>query len=630
MSKVYSFTFISPTELDAVSPDKVLPPSFRTVQNFQPVPEGSFQRRNGVTSDVIVAATTGQDCQLISPIYLKGNSNLARVAAVTRDQDCTFYSNAGAGGGWTTIFGGGLTHNAEDGVYSVANALGSDNETHLIVTKYSPNEGSCCFAFMDDFTYKTFDATGSVDIITLNWRSAAASAFHDGKMWVVCTSERNFGSSSDATDTGKNVDEAVDLTETVITMEASHGIVADELIWIDSEAMFVVSVATNDLTVIRGVYGTIAATHNTATDVYSNVGTLNTHKNRVRWSKTFLWDATITSWTGAGTGYMDLPCVGSNAAVGACSFKGQLYVLTTSDLFVITGNTSAQYGYTRIMSTPSAIGTTMWASDRYLFWVDANGMHQFTGTEEMNISESHRPVAFKALQVEQYNYFGTALEGSRMPTAFINEKKGLYGVNFPPNEDGAPGGDIWIYNYMTRTFETIVISKPTNVASVSYVSDCHDTGVIWMGTGNLSSAACEGGELSFEPVQVGTNAEKDFEGDAVVGIIETGDINFAALSGGSYDDAVKITHMDLYAIPDAAEDVTVKLDLIIDNTSITQQTLTISADATATQPIRYLVPLASSRTGSFVKVKVTEETALGKTDIRRIDVFYKEQKRAIR
>jgi len=625
MSKVFSFTFINPTETDAVSPDKILPPSFRTVQNFQPQPEGSFQRRNGVTSDVIKSAATGQDCQLISPIYLKGNSGTAKIAAVTRDQDCVFYKDDGAG--WVVFGGGGLSHNAEDGVYSVANALDSDNETNLIATKYSPNEGSCCFAFLDDYTYKTFDATGNVDIITLNWRNAAASGFHRGKMWVLCTSETTFGALSDFADSGKNVGEAVDLTETVITMEASHGIVANDMIYIDSEAMFVVSVDTNNLTVIRGVYGTAAATHTLGTDVYKKTGTNNTHKNRLRWSKVLNWDSQIQSWTGAGTGYMDLPCVGGNAGVGVCSFRGMLYVLTTSELFVITGDTSAQYGYHRIMSTPSAIGTTFWASDRYLFWVDALGIHQFDGAGEVNVSEMYKPVAFKALQVEQYDCFNTSLVGSRMPTAFINEKKKWYGVNFPPNGT-APGGDIWIYDYGTRSMNTYAISKPTGVDSISYVSDYHDTGVVWIGTGNQSSAAVEGGELAFEPVQVGTNAEKDFEGDAVVGILETGDINFAALNGGSYDDAVTFNHIDLYAVPDAAEDVTVKLDLIIDNTSITQQTKTLTADASATQPVRYLVPLHTSRTGAFMKIKITEETPLGKADIRRIDVFYDLKKRS--
>ena len=47
-----------------------------------------------------------------------------------------------------------------------------------------------------------------------------------------------------------------------VTLDGSHGIVAGEVIRLDSEQMFVVSVSTNDLTVIRAWDGSVLASHN--------------------------------------------------------------------------------------------------------------------------------------------------------------------------------------------------------------------------------------------------------------------------------------------------------------------------------------------------------------------------------
>jgi len=42
----------------------------------------------------------------------------------------------------------------------------------------------------------------------------------------------------------------------------------------------------------------------------------------------------------------------------------------------------------------------------------------------------------------------------------------------------------------------------------------------------------------------------------------------------------------------------------------------------ATQPQHYVVPIPISRTGSFFKIKITEDTASVKGDLRRADLFY--------
>jgi hypothetical protein len=62
---------------------------------------------------------------------------------------------------------------------------------------------------------------------------------------------------------------AVNSTVTV-TLDSSHGIVAGEVIRIGSEQMFVISVSTNDLTVIRAFDGSVLAAHNDDAAIHVN------------------------------------------------------------------------------------------------------------------------------------------------------------------------------------------------------------------------------------------------------------------------------------------------------------------------------------------------------------------------
>jgi hypothetical protein len=62
---------------------------------------------------------------------------------------------------------------------------------------------------------------------------------------------------------------AVNGTVTV-TIDGSHGILAGEVIRLDSEQMFVVSVSTNDLTVIRAWDGSVLASHNDDVAIHVN------------------------------------------------------------------------------------------------------------------------------------------------------------------------------------------------------------------------------------------------------------------------------------------------------------------------------------------------------------------------
>jgi len=59
-------------------------------------------------------------------------------------------------------------------------------------------------------------------------------------------------------------------SEVAVTVDSSHGIVAGEVIRIESEQMYVVAVATNDLTVIRAYNGSVLAAHNDDTAIHIN------------------------------------------------------------------------------------------------------------------------------------------------------------------------------------------------------------------------------------------------------------------------------------------------------------------------------------------------------------------------
>ena len=230
------------------------------------------------------------------------------------------------------------------------------------------------------------------------------------------------------------------------------------------------------------------------------------------------------------------------------------------------------------------------------------------------------------MNVEGYNIDGVGREG-RLPTAFVNDKLGIYGIHFPKTT--ACSGEVsWLYYYRRGTIETYTYSYLSNLEDITYVSDYHPSGKVWMGTGNVSSNIVYGGLYPFEPVNVAANAENDWAGsNGISTVIDTGDINIAALNGGSYDDATKINRIDVYYVPDVAQDVTLKMDVAIDGTifddAVTRTTATLAKDtAGKLAPVRVTMPLPSLRTGSFVRIKLTEDDSNGKVSIRRMDIYY--------
>ena len=455
MNQLYSINLVNIKVVDAVAADKIFPPHFRTVQNRQPIPEGAFKKRDGLASADVVTSSKKWECQLITPFFLKGSPVADTIAAFSDETTpnlCHLFKYVGTT--WSQITSASTTPESsivDDGFYYVTNALSLvgtvltpvlvlvKSETTNTAWNNTTAEKNCCYFIYRNpangvFTVKSVGNAGydtiTPTIKTLNWQSATCAEYHLNKLWVGGIRE--------------------------------------------SSNPELIAAADNLL--------------------------VNRH-NRIRWCKTGSIDANYSgtgagnegSWGGSGTGYLDVPVTGEHLVVGLRSFRGKLYVLTTSDLFVVTGTTSAQFGLTRLLSTPSAIGLTMWASDDYLFWADANGIHQFNGSSSKNITEDTVPVAYKQKQIEQYNQIGTGVATGygKVPTAFINEKLKIYGIHWPDlssaNYSGSPnlaGKETWLYNYKSQTFSTYVYNLESNYNDVNYISDYHDTGFIWMGLSN--------------------------------------------------------------------------------------------------------------------------------------------------
>ena len=660
-NQLFSIDLLQPKVIDSVGDDKIYPPHFKTVQNRQPIPEGAFKKRDGLASGDVITSSKKWECQLITPFFLKGSSNDDIIAAFSDETTpnlCHLFKNID--GSWSQITSASTVPESsiiDDGFYYVCNALsakGKDINPVLILVKAettnavadSTSEKNCCFAIYKGLGDKGTATGGSNKVLN------DSTKLWDIDEWIGGTIEITSGTGADTIQT------ITDSDPTSITWTGGSSVTPDttsvyRLTSVNNTSYFIKSIGNKASTNAANIktlnwqsamcaeyhlnklwVGGIRESVNP--DLIASVTNplVNRH-NRIRWSKTGDWDNNYTgigagdagSWGESGTGYLDIPVTGEHRVVGMRQFRGQLYILTTSDLFVLTGTTSAQFGLTRICSSPSAVGQTMWTSDNYLFWADANGIQQFNGSQIKNVTEDTVPLAYKQKQIEQYDILGTTVATGygKVPTAFINEKLKIYGIHWPDlssaNYSGSPnlaGKETWLYNYKSQAFSKYVYNQESNYNDVNYVSDYHDTGFVWMGMCNTSADNPVAAKYTFEP----TTDDTADPGGAITTILETGDLNLASLNGFSYEDASRLSRLDLYVVPDSSTDVTYKLDITIDNSAQTQQTVTVSASSGATQPQYVVVPLPAMKTGSFFRIKLTEDTASVKGDLRRADLFY--------
>lgn len=727
MNQLFSIDLLGLKVVDVVSSDKIYPPHFKTVQNRQPVPEGAFKKRDGLVDGDLNSTAKKWECQLITPFFFKGSPNTDTIAAyseLTTDNLCHLFKNVD--GVWSQITysgaesSGTATNGSSTTLVQSVHTWTTNEFAGATVRIIDASDSSVHYAVItsNNGTTLTFPTIGITVASSDTYIIVESSIVNDG-FYYVCNALTTVSNvitpvlilvkaeSTDAaydSNTDKNCCFAIyrspsDGTISVRSIGNDASTKTPAIQTINWQSAMCAEYHLNKLWV-----GGLRETLNPDLIASGSNALVNRH-NRIRWSKTGDWDTNYTgtgagdagSWAEAGTGYLDIPVTGEHRVVGLRQFRGQLYALTTSDLFIVTGTTSAQFGLTRICSSPSAVGQTMWASDNYLFWADANGIQMFNGSQVKNITEDTVPLAYKQKQIEQYDPLGTTVATGygKVPTAFINEKLKIYGIHWPDlssanytDSPNLPGKETWLYNYKSQTFSTYVYNLEANYNDVNYVSDYHDTGFVWMGMCNTVADNPVAAKYTFEPptdsgtatggttttlvdsskawavdewingtlkitdatdsvvyyVTITDNTATSLTflapgfdidaadtytitigsdpGGAITTILETGDLNLAAMNGFSYEDVIKLNRVDFYVVPDSSTAITYKLDITIDNTAQAQQTVTVAAVSGATQPQHYVVPIPISRTGSFFKIKITEDTASVKGDLRRADLFY--------
>lgn len=114
---------------------------------------------------------------------------------------------------------------------------------------------------------------------------------------LLCESEQLFVTAKTANDLGKNTAGALTaaMNDVTLAVEASHGLIAGEVILVDSEKLYIQAISGNNLTMIRAYDATKLAAHNSGADVYVfrtltvvrgvNGTTADTHANGTALSK---------------------------------------------------------------------------------------------------------------------------------------------------------------------------------------------------------------------------------------------------------------------------------------------------------------------------------------------------------
>ena len=85
---------------------------------------------------------------------------------------------------------------------------------------------------------------------------------------MVCELRQGYNSEVAAADSTADLNEALDATETVVTVTDGSLFAAGDVILVESEIMIITSIATNDLTVVRGAGETTAQEHLTGLNVF--------------------------------------------------------------------------------------------------------------------------------------------------------------------------------------------------------------------------------------------------------------------------------------------------------------------------------------------------------------------------
>ena len=334
-----------------------------------------------------------------------------------------------------------------------------------------------------------------------------------------------------------------------------------------------------------------------------------TYGNRLRWSIT----SDDNDWTGTGSGFFPVSLSGSGTVTNASGITGlrvyrdRLWIGTDTTLHVLTGTTSNTFGADYVRTQNFVNGATMYETGGFLWYVDRDGIWQFNGTTAINVVSNNMHDKWVAL--DDANDILKA-------TASWDDENGIYRVFFPAVVEE------WSYYYRTgrwaiRTFNT---ANNIRVISPPYAHKNVKPSPYFLGT-------ITDGKVYSYPTVVGTTLQDD--GNAITASFTTGKLHLGSLAEQPESEAA-ITDIWVDYVEQAAAAVTLTMDVEVDGTSITQQTITI-ADAGASDddfPTQQRMPLpAETLSGRYFEFKFQDATDAVRCDIRKVIIRYELENR---
>ena len=233
-------------------------------------------------------------------------------------------------------------------------------------------------------------------------------------------------------DSGTNSAETLDATETAFTVHDGTQFAAGQIIQVDDERMYIVSIATHVLTVRRGIGGTTAASHSNPVDVYHANATYVSGTTTVTQGKLECLSLTTPHFDGdndfieLGSQAGDLRLSASNATISA---------------WIYIADVSADDGYKRIIEKSDEGNAT-------------NGWGLYTHTDgkvflDVDGSNAQYSAAGVITDAKWYHIIAT-FDSTNKASMWINgvRSEGMTGVTTLPPSD-TTGARIGSWNHST-------------------------------------------------------------------------------------------------------------------------------------------------------------------------------------
>ena len=340
-------------------------------------------------------------------------------------------------------------------------------------------------------------------------------------------------------------------------------------------------------------------------------GNVDSDSDRLYWSVT----GDTNDFYSSGSGFIDMRTGGSgtlsgfNGIRGLRVYKNRLYIGTQDFLHVLTGNTSATFGQTRVTRVNNIIGRTMRQVGPWMFFVDKDGVWQFNGLNKIIVSE-----------VLLNKWKDLSFENDILRcSATWDESLGYYAVFFPAVQE------IWFYYYRTQQWVIWDTADGLGWNAVSSPITDSSNQDINFAIGSATSGKARGYSES--------TYRDDGSSSIITAVAKTGHVRLGEVNG-TIGSRFTISHVDIEtADQDAAGEIT--LTFTIDGTAQTAATLA-TADAGASKntfPTAYdgdtnvRIDLGSMQmTGRYMQLEISDDDGNSGCDIRRITIWYNENK----